>query len=600
MGARASIWIVMIRVISVLAVLSLLAVIAYYWPRPMLLAVYLLVSLVLMARYSRDVFSESERSNAWNTMLANFANAHLLADSPFTRLRRRVAAMLLILAESLLWPRNAVISLVGRPFLRRNAVGQLIPRRHRPTTLFYAFYLANAALFASLPFTVLWFSINGRTAEPLALALFYMLAVSLFSRHFAMLIFPHDLKASMRRTPGDPRIFFAIYLCIDTFAFAVLVQFASIQAGTALLGLGGLKDAFINVLSISELRAFMQSFMATFENELSQIAAAMWRILTQVTALQAFEMLSSGLVYLNIVRMLLPLNSWKQTDEDLKQITRGLLIAGCAEEAQMTLAKIVKYDDETAQLDALLTAQRGNLKAAAKKMRWSHARNDLPDDADLIFIDVIGQLILIPESNLSTAQVIRFVFVNNVSDVALVVFLFFGLTSERIKSREALEIIKNKERQDNYPLSTALIEIDDGDLTSARNRLEAYAPTDVVSRCAMLLIREIIASSSSQQPAPSINLAAEQVVNAIDAEVFEDLTLAQQLMLVSILICFRCAIALCGETAPALTALTSKTLANIREFYPSHRNISPLENYGRIVEAQARRQNAPAPTVRTA
>ncbi|MBA2483231.1 MAG: hypothetical protein H0V39_02195 [Nitrosomonas sp.] len=109
----------------------------------MLLSVYLLVCLILIARYSREVFSESERSNAWNSMLANFANAHLLADPPFTRLRRRIAAMLLILAESLLWPRNAVISLVGRPFLRRNAVGQLIPRRHRPTTLFYVFLLGE-------------------------------------------------------------------------------------------------------------------------------------------------------------------------------------------------------------------------------------------------------------------------------------------------------------------------------------------------------------------------------------------------------------------------------------------------------------------------
>lgn len=128
MGARVSIWIVMIRVIIVLAVLSLLAVIAFYWPRTMLLAVYLLVCLILITRYSREVFSESERSNAWNTMLANFANAHLLADPPLTRLRRRIAAMLLILAESLLWPRKAVLSLAGRPFLRRNALGQLIPR----------------------------------------------------------------------------------------------------------------------------------------------------------------------------------------------------------------------------------------------------------------------------------------------------------------------------------------------------------------------------------------------------------------------------------------------------------------------------------------
>ncbi len=402
----------------------------------------------------------------------------------------------------------------------------------------------------------------------------------------------------MRRTPGDPRIFFAIYLLIDTFAFAVLVQFAGIQAGTALLGLGGLKDAFINVLSISELRVFMPAIMDTFDNALSQIPAGMLRVLKQVTALQAFEMLSSGLVYLNIVRMLLPLNSWKQTDEDLKQITRALLIAGCAEEAQISLAKIGKYDEEAAQLDALLTAHRGNLKAAAKKMRWAHARNDLPEDANLIFMDVIGQLILIPECNLSTTQVIGFVLDNDVSDVALVVFLFFGLTSERINPHEALEIIKSKKRLDDYPLSAALIEIGQDDLASARTRLETYAPTDVVSRCAMLLIREIVASFSSQQPAPSINQAAEQVVNAIGAVAFEDLTLAQQLMLVSILICFRCAIALRGETAPALTALTSKTLANIREFYPSHRNISPLENYGRIVEAQARRQKSPAPTVR--
>ncbi|WP_090288066.1 hypothetical protein [Nitrosomonas mobilis] len=591
----------MIRVIIVLIVLLLLATFAYYWPRTILLTVYLLVSGALVARYSRDAFSESERASAWNTMLANFANAHLRADPTLTRLRRRFSAMLLILAEALLWPRQAIISLAGRPLLRRNSVGQLIPRRYRPTTLFYVFYLVSAALFALLPFTVLWFSVNERTAEPIALTLFCLLAVSLFARHFAMLIFPHDLKASMRRTPGDPRIFFAIYLCIDTFAFAVLVQFVGIQAGTSLLGLGGFKDALVNVLSISELRALIQELMQVFNIELSQIAVNMLQTLAQVTALQAFEMLCSGLVYLNIVRMLLPFNSWEQTDEDLKLIARRLLIGGCAEEARTTLAKIKNYDDETAQLDALLTAHRGNLNAAVKKMRWAHARNDLPEDADLIFMDVIGQLMLIPESNLSTAQMINFVLDNNVSDTTLVMFLSlsfsFGLVSGHIDPLETLEIIKSKERLGDYPLSAALIEIGEGDLASARARLEIYAPADVVSRCAMLLIKEIIAAPS---PAPSINQAAEQVVVAIDAVVFEELTLAQQLTLVSILICFRCAIASRGETAPALTALTSKTLANIREFYPSHRNVSLLENYSRIVEAQARRKNSPTPTVLTA
>jgi CheY-like chemotaxis protein len=262
------------------------------------------------------------------------------------------------------------------------------------------------------------------------------------------------------------------------------------------------------------------------------------------------------------------------------------LITGAPEHAQTYLERLQHYDVEAAELDALVAASQGDLQAAVQKIRWAHAHDALPDDPDLIFLDAVAPTILIPTSGLDVGRCVAFALETQVSDVILAIHMFL---IDRIDPREALAIIRAQDQIDAYPLSTATLELRSGDQESARKRLDAYVTSDMVSRCAAILLKEVSASISLPSPAPSIYHAAEEVAQAIDVVDITQLPLSRQVTLVSILTGVRFAVALSGGSTTALEWRASTILTTIRQHHPSHRDLAlRLANYGRVGEAQFR------------
>jgi hypothetical protein len=559
----------------------------YRWPWWALLFIYAATTLLLIAQYVRRVFLAPAAPNAQSALLINLYNARLSLDPPFKRMRRYASAMLVVVAQAVLWPRNWVASWLLRPLLRRNELGQTMPKVAL-VVFFYVQYALHTTLLALLVVAVVVLNARGAVHTPVAIGLVTILAVSLFARHFAMLLFPEDLKAAMRRMPGDPRLYFIAFLIIDTATFAAIVQFLAVQAGTLPLGAAGFMRAIAKVMSMAEVRALWTAIEQGFEIGNVALPRTVWAALASITPAQALGMVCSLLVYLNIVRMLFPLQSWQQTDDDLRFMAHGMLMSGDRARAAAYVQKIKSYDVQAAQLDAQIATAGGDLKAAAAKLRWAHARNALGDDPDLVFVDIIGPLAVVPNLSVTFAQCVTFALESEVSDVMLaVMILFFGAVGQR-ENAQVLQVLAAHPRAPAYPLSRAAAELWNGQADRARELLQSYEPTDVVARCANILLREV--ASSDGNVSPTINQAADEVCRLAADEHNDTLPLARQLMLVSIISVMRCAVAATGTLSSALTRQMSALVARVSALHPSHReSASFLESYSRIAEAQVLR-----------
>ncbi len=149
-------------------------------------------------------------------------------------------------------------------------------------------------------------------------------------------------------------------------------------------------------------------------------------------------MVSSGFVYLHIICLLLPLDSWKQNDEDLKFLSRGFLLVGLREQARSYLERIQKVDAETAEPEAIITAAEGDLQTASEKVRWAQAQNTLLADTDMVFQDTIFPAAILPKSSIGTRSILEFASANQVSDVTLAVALFMLASAERMDIGQGL------------------------------------------------------------------------------------------------------------------------------------------------------------------
>ncbi len=369
----------------------------------------------------------------------------------------------------------------------------------------------------------------------------------------------------------------------------MIVQYLALHSGIGARSPYRFTRVIGDLISGSEIRSLAQEIKRAFEAGGTGTGGDVFAVLTKVTPLQAVQVLCSGFVYLNMVRMLFPLQSWKQTDEDLKFLARGCLITGAPEQARTYLERIKHYDVEASELDALVAASQGDLKAAAQKIRWAHARDALPDDPDLIFQDAVLPTILMPTSGIDVGRCMAFALETQVSDVVLAGFILVTQAYDRIDPREALAIIRAQGGLDDYPLSTATLELSSSDQESARKRLDVYVAGDIVSRCAAILLKEISASISLPSPPPSIQHAAVEVAQAVDAVDFKELPLSRQLTLVSLLDLIRFWVALSGGSTAPLESCTSTIYAAIREHYPSYRDLAArLPNFDRVAEAQCR------------
>ncbi len=592
MGRQVQIRMIIVRLAVVLTLTAAFVTAVYRWPRTALPVVYLTVCAILIVQYARQVFFMSGHEGTWNTVMVNLARTALVSDPPLTRFRRLLSACFVIVASAIGWPKNALLWLIVRPFYRRDTFGQTVPRIQKRIVLFYSQYLLDGALFALVPLALLSLGAAGHGDKQLTFALFLFLAIHLFARHLAMLTFPHDLKTSLRRTPGDPRVLFLIYLCIDTFAFAVLVQYLALHAGAGPVTLNSFTRVAVDLVSVSELRGLIQAIKQAFDT--LGIDTGVFAPATKVTPSQAIEMLCSGFVSLNIVHLLFPLNSWKQNDDDLKVLVRGFLLSGAQAEARAYIEKIEKYDEEAAGLDACLDACQGDLNAAAKKIRWMHAQNGLPDDKDLVFIDTFGPTILVMKYGVDTARCVDFALETKVSDVILAVYMLLLHLDGRVNPRPPLEVIKARNCLQDYLLSASVLEFCSGDRESASQRINAHAAGDAVSRCVTIMLNEISASGpgpSLSVVLPTVYRSAEEIAQILGDVDIGALSLSRQLALVSILTMMRCAVASVGGTTAPLEALTSTVVTKIRESYPSHRSYaSNLANYARVAERQARKE----------
>ena len=579
-----------------MGVLALLVTVVSRWPAIAAAVLYVAVFATLTMREIRTRFFAPPEADVQGKLVNDFISVKLGTASRLTRLRRGSAAVLQIISMAVLWPVKLIgagltMRLVKRVLFRGQPVLDTEPDPGRALALYYGQAALNAVLFLALPASLLVFAGTGNAAGWFATALFGVLTLSILWRHLAMLIFAHDLKATFRRGLGDPRVVFAATLCIDTFTFVVLVQYLRIRTGAPLES-AGFTRVLVDVLSISEVRSFVESLTRALANT-GQIGRSIVATVGAVTAREAFEMICCSLLYLNVVRMVLPLRSWTQTGEDLTWLARRSLLFGFLEQARRYIRQIETkdYDVAAARIDAQISACQGDFKAAAQKLRWAHARDGLPDDPDLVFADLAGPLVVLPACRRDIGQLVTFALETNVSDDFLSGILLTIQAGRQSELGPALTVFEARLRLDHYPLSAALLAYGTGQADQARERLDAYVPKDVVSKCTVLLLREILAGPSLESSLrPSVHDAAQNMVDAVKDTAIEDLPLSRQLTLLSSLVTMRVALAALGGASPPLAALTKSISTRIEELYPSHREHASLQRaFERATVGQARR-----------
>ncbi len=469
-----------LRIVAALGVLALLVAVVPRWPAIAAAVLYLAVFASLTIREIRTTFFASPETDFQGKLVSDFINLKLGTASRLTQLRRASAAVLQIIAIAILWPVKVIgalltMRMVKRVLFRGQPVLDTEPDPGRVLALYYGQAALNAVLFLALPASLLVFTGTGNAAGWFATALFGVLTLSILWRHLAMLIFAHDLKATFRRGLGDPRVVFAATLCLDTFTFVVLVQYLRIRTGAPLESVGFTR-VLVDVLSISEVRSFIESLTRALANT-GQIPRSIVATVGAVTAREAFEMICCSLLYLNVVRMVLPLRSWTQTGEDLTSLARRSLLFGLLEQARRYIRQIETkdYDVAAARLDAEISACLGDFKAAAQKLRWAHARDGLPDDPDLVFADLAGPLVVLPARPLDVGQLVAFAVETNVSDAILSGILLTIQAGRQPELGPALTVFEAKKRLDQYPLSIALLAYASGQADQARERLDAYS-----------------------------------------------------------------------------------------------------------------------------
>lgn len=562
----------------------------YRWPSVTLLGIYSVVFAILTLRYVRQVFFVSWRMETWNSFLVDLANTDLTSDPPLTRLRRRLSASLVILAHAALWPKNLVQFLCLRPWWRRDPGGMFLPRTTHLALLVYGQFVVGVVLFGMLPVGLLLLSRYGQADGLLNLALATVLGINLFARHTAMLVFPHDLKALLRRTVADPRVLFVVHMCVDIFAFAVLVWYISSPAGARVASIQTLHEQIVGLVSLSEWRNLVATLKPAFAAGATDPVGIVLAQLGQVSFAQAAEMTCSGFVYLNLVRMLFPWNAWRQTDEDLRVLAHGFMLTGMPDQARVYLDRIDQYDVETAHLDAAIATSTGDLKAAASKIRWAHARDALDDDTDLVFIDAVLPGLALPRSQLELNRLVEFALDAKINDALLAVSLVLAQVIGRFDLHQALAVLQARTQEAAYPLSMAMLELGSGAAENARARLAAYQAKGIMDHSAALLIGEIADGFDMPTPAPSMQQTAEALAQSVSAVELEDLPLSAQLTLVSILLMMHCALIYGGSAPVSLERATNSVLTSIREHHPSHRQYTDLlGNYARVAQEQARR-----------
>jgi len=584
-----------LHLLLVLAGLALLAFLGWRWPLWTLLGAYLLVFALLTVSYVRRVFYVSWRMDDWNSFLVDLANTDLTSDAPLIRLRRRLSASLLILALAALWPLNLVTFALMRPWFRRDATGQVVPRTGSLESLVYLQFVLKVGLFALLPLAVLWFA-AGTPAQPrIALILAWVLALHLFARHTAMLVFPHDLKATMRRTLGDPRLMFVIMLCVDVFAFAVLAWYLGGTGGSRDAGVAVIHERILALVSISEWRALVDALKPAFAPGAADPLGMILTRLGQVRPAQAAEMACSGFVYLNLVRMLFPLSEWKRTDEERRFLARFFLVSGLPQKAREYLERVSDYDVATGRLDALVTASAGDLKGAASKVRWVHARNALGEDPDLVFLDAVLPAIGVPRSRLNLAVVTGFALDTGVGDTVLTMGLLMAAYVGRFDLARAHGQIEQCGAQADYPLCLAAIALDCGAVDEARGILAGYRADDLAGESAAALLGEVAAGHQLPHPPPSLPETTQRIAERVASLEPDALPLARQITLISILIWARLLVSVSGGSPAALEQATDQLLRNIRTHHPSHRDYADqVGNFARVAQVQARRQGVAA------
>jgi hypothetical protein len=597
MTTRARIAIVAIRLIVLLALVLTPIFFVYRWPLDSLLVLYLAGCAVVGIREVRRALRPPPADNPLSSLLLTFFRTALSANSRVNLARRYLSVGFRMLGQIALWPKNVLLMVLARRLYRRDSAGRLVPRAGRPLLLFYGQYAVDLLLFLALPFVIVYLARSGRAANPVAWMLFAVLSIGLLSRHLSMLIFPQDLKESMRRTAGDPRVMFFAYLCVDTFAFAVLVQFVRAGNTPVSMSIDALTRAAMDLVSLSQVRLTMQQVKQAFD--VNGFDAQLLAPLAGVTLAQSFEALCSGFVSLNIVRLVFPLRSWERTDDDRKAMARGFLLFGQVKDARDYLEQVKDYDVDAAEIDAWIAASEGDLEKAATKIRWMHARNALREDSDLVFLDVIGSPTLIGTAAAPFRRVVAFASDLSVSDPTLAVLALFKMVTEQLERPEAREMVAATPLLERYPLTTAVLELSTGDVVSVRRRLDQYVPADVVSHCFMIMLREMAHSWTEPEPdVESFTRAADSMVSLVSANL-EQVKLSGLLTLVSILIDMRRVIAATGGSTKALADCTAAVVEHIKNHYPSYRSkAATLGHFSRAAEMDIRREakhKRPAP-----
>ncbi len=82
-----------------------------------------------------------------------------------------------------------------------------------------------------------------------------------------MLIFPDDQKAMLRKTVGDPRIFFLTFLILDTLSYAVLLLYLAHSSGILTANGQVFVRLIINLLTASEARALANEVIDVLAGE---------------------------------------------------------------------------------------------------------------------------------------------------------------------------------------------------------------------------------------------------------------------------------------------------------------------------------------------
>jgi hypothetical protein len=582
---------VVIRLVVVLTLVATPLIAVYRWPLNSLFVVYVLGCAVVAIRQIRAALAPPPDDVALSWLFGSFARTALSAERPLNRLRRHVSVACRMTGMVALWPKNVALMLLIRPFYRRDAAGRIVPKTSRPLPLFYGQNALDATLFVALPVGLFALVATGHRDERLTAVLFAVLAVGLLSRHLSMLIFPHDLKESMRRTPGDPRVMFALYLCIDTFAFAALVQWLRFGGEAAHVGLNGLTRTAWDLIALSQVRLVLEQVKEAF-GRLGPHPDVLLP-LTRLSAAQAFEAICSAFVSLNIVRIVFPLRSWQQTDDDLKVMARGFLLFGNTKEARVYIERIKTYDVETAGLDAWATASAGNLRAAAAKIRWVHGRNALPADPDLVFTDTVGSPVVTSTAPTTLAELVSFAIELQVSDASLATSVMYLSVLMRPAPRAALDVVAGEARLETYPLTIAALLIGGGEFAAAHARLDTCVSTGVVARCAKILLEQIANSGLHPgEEAESVERSAASLVRIVNAADVHALPLSGLLALVSTMTAIRAALASTGGATADVIACADRLLAHIRETYPSHRRSAVnLGHFGRVAELDMRRES---------